>query len=77
MLLRATLPRLFLVRETDGTDVALRVLRHSAGLTVRELARMAGVSPSYLSRVENGDVQPTDRWVRDVICQVGQCMRAA
>jgi PTS system nitrogen regulatory IIA component len=38
----------------------LRLLRVSAGLHLRDLARTIGVSPAYLSRVENGyDPAPT------------------
>lgn len=68
---------MFLMRETDGTDVALRLLREAAGLTVRALAAEAGVSPSYLSRVETGDVEPTDKWVRIITSAIGRRARRA
>lgn len=39
---------------------ALRLLRVSAGVNLRDLARAIGVSPAYLSRVEHGyDAAPT------------------
>jgi transcriptional regulator with XRE-family HTH domain len=38
---------------------ALRRLRQEQRMTARELARRAGVSPSYLSRLENGQMSPT------------------
>ena len=36
--------------------VALRLLRERAGLSQRELADVAQITPAYLSRVENGRV---------------------
>lgn len=71
---RATRGGLFPVSETDGTAIALRALRRASGLSVRELAALAHVSSSYLSRVETGDATPTDRWVRDVLSQVGNAI---
>ena len=52
---------------TVGQDIAspvalglqLRVGRKRSGLTLRELARRIGVSPSLLSQVENGKSQPS------------------
>lgn len=37
----------------------LRQLREARGLSARELARLASISPAYLSRLENGKVSPT------------------
>lgn len=37
----------------------LAALRARRGLSQGTVARLAGVAPSYLSRVENGKVQPT------------------
>lgn len=34
----------------------IRVYRESAGLSVRKLAKMAGISPAALSQLENGNV---------------------
>lgn len=36
----------------------LKTLRLSAGISLRELARIIDVSPAYLSLVENGKIQP-------------------
>lgn len=41
----------------------IRALRKKAGLTHDQLAELAGISPSYLSRAENGQVVPTDGWL--------------
>ncbi len=37
---------------------ALKIFRTAAGLGLRELARRIGVSPSYLSQIENGKLKP-------------------
>lgn len=37
----------------------LRTARQRAGLSLRELARRLGVSPSFMSQVENGKAQPS------------------
>lgn len=41
----------------------LRKGREEAGLGVRELARMAGVDPAYISRIESGKTVPRD-WIK-------------
>lgn len=41
-------------------------MREAMGLSVRELARRAAVSPAYLSLVENEKRQPTPRWLQSV-----------
>lgn len=46
--------------------MALRILREEAGLTAREVAQRAGVSESYLSRVENGTVEASAPWIGNV-----------
>ncbi|MFG1819001.1 helix-turn-helix domain-containing protein [Kribbella sp. NPDC049174] len=37
----------------------LRTARQKSGMTLRELARQLGVSPSFLSQIENGKSQPS------------------
>jgi transcriptional regulator with XRE-family HTH domain/quercetin dioxygenase-like cupin family protein len=37
----------------------LRTARQKSGMTLRELARRLGVSPSFLSQIENGKSQPS------------------
>jgi transcriptional regulator with XRE-family HTH domain len=43
----------------DNLGSRLKDLRLKAGLTLRELARKAGVSPSFVSQIENGKSQPS------------------
>lgn len=45
---------------------ALRVLREEAGLTARQVAQRAGVSESYLSRVETGTAEASAPWLGNV-----------
>lgn len=47
-----------------GTGI--RAMRQAQNLSLRQLADRAGVSPAYLSLVENELRQPTTRWIRDV-----------
>lgn len=55
-------------RRLSGSEV--RFLRKHAGLPARQFARLLGVTPEHLSRVENGHTQafgqPTDRLIRTV-----------
>jgi transcriptional regulator with XRE-family HTH domain len=43
----------------DGLGLRLRAARMKAGLSLRELSRQLGVSPSFVSQVENGKSQPS------------------
>lgn len=43
----------------DTLGSRLKVVRLNAGLTLRELARQADVSPSFVSQIENGKSQPS------------------
>lgn len=51
----------------------IRGLRREQGLSQRELARLASVDHTYLSRYERGDLatEPSDRWLRDVAFALG------
>ena len=40
---------------------AVRSLRHSAGLSLREVATAVGVSPTTVLRWEDGEARPTGR----------------
>ena len=55
-------------RRLSGSEV--RFLRKHAGLPARQFARLLGVTPEHLSRVENGHTQafgkPTDRLIRAI-----------
>ncbi|MBM4522481.1 helix-turn-helix domain-containing protein [Rhodococcus hoagii] len=59
---------------TSEQGRALRVLRLNARLTIDDLAEVAQVSSSQISRVENGHVQPTPKWVARVTMAIGQTM---
>lgn len=51
-------------RETPRTPgEALVYLRESAGMTLDEVAQSAGVSASYLSRVETGEKRATPGYI--------------
>jgi Predicted transcriptional regulators len=43
----------------DGLGARLKELRKHAGLSLRELARQTGVSPSLVSQIENGKSRPS------------------
>jgi transcriptional regulator with XRE-family HTH domain/quercetin dioxygenase-like cupin family protein len=43
----------------DNLGSRLKEMRLKAGLTLRELARQADVSPSFVSQIENGKSQPS------------------
>jgi transcriptional regulator with XRE-family HTH domain/quercetin dioxygenase-like cupin family protein len=43
----------------DNLGERLKDIRLKAGLTLRELARQANVSPSFISQIENGKSQPS------------------
>ncbi|MGO4488196.1 helix-turn-helix domain-containing protein [Microbacterium sp. 2RAF4] len=53
---------------------ALRVLREQSGLTAREVASRAGVSESYLSRVENGKVIAEPAWIGNVASAIAAAL---
>src|SRR4051794_38665640 len=43
----------------DGLGARLKDVRLRAGMSLRELARQAEVSPSFISQIENGKSQPS------------------
>ncbi len=49
----------------------LAAARLQRGLAQKEVARSAGVAASYLSRIENGKVQPTFKLVMQVVGALG------
>ncbi|MQA82025.1 MAG: cupin domain-containing protein [Streptosporangiales bacterium] len=54
----------------------LRQLRQARGLSARQVARQAGVSPAYLSRLENGKVSPTVSTLTRVVLAMGETVAA-
>lgn len=47
--------------ESDGIELGVRVrgLRNRAGLTIKQVAERAGISPSAISKIENNLLSPT------------------
>jgi transcriptional regulator with XRE-family HTH domain len=48
--------------------------RQAAGLSLRELARIAGVSFTTISRIENGESDPTVEMLRRILSAAGQTL---
>lgn len=63
---------LLLMQNSPALGTAIRTLRTSAGITLADLAALAGVSQTYVSRVENGRVAPTDKWIALVVTAIGE-----
>jgi len=57
-----------------GLAKAVRVLREQAKLSQRSLAERAGISASWLSRIESGDYDPTWNSMRKVAEGLGVSM---
>lgn len=53
---------------------AIRAMREAQDLSLRDLAQMSGTSYAYLSLVERGLREPTDRWLRAVKEALGRHM---
>ena len=56
---------------------AIREMRKAQNLSLRELARLAEVEPGYLSQVERGLAEPSDRWLSSVTNALGRHLGAA
>jgi transcriptional regulator with XRE-family HTH domain len=52
----------------------LRQLREQKGMSARRVAGLAGVSPAYLSRLENGRVSPTVATLARLVAAMGETM---
>jgi transcriptional regulator with XRE-family HTH domain len=48
--------------------------RYEAGLSLRELAHLAGVSFTTISRIEGGDTDPTVEMLRRILAGAGQTL---
>ncbi|MDD4873681.1 MAG: helix-turn-helix transcriptional regulator [Dehalococcoidales bacterium] len=55
----------------NGLGEALRQQRVAIPLTLQELARMGGVSPSHLGRIERGERYPSARVLRKIAKPLG------
>lgn len=52
----------------------LRLLREQKALSARQVAELAGVTPAYLSRLENGRVSPTVATLARLVAAMGETM---
>ena len=52
----------------------LRQLREQKALSARQVAELAGVTPAYLSRLENGRVSPTVATLAKLVAAMGETM---
>lgn len=50
----------------------IKMARKAQGLTLREVAAMAEVDYSMLSKVERGEVDPSARWLKAVTEALGR-----
>ena len=55
----------------DHVGARMRAIRRERGVAGVELARRAGVSPSYLSRLENGHLSPTVSTLTRIMAALG------
>jgi predicted transcriptional regulator len=55
----------------EPTQTAIEESRVALGVSIRELAREAGVDHTYLSRYERGEVTPSRSWLRRVALAIG------
>jgi transcriptional regulator with XRE-family HTH domain len=62
-------------RREPTVGIRLRALRRDRGLSGREVAERAGVSATYLSRVENGRASPTVATLTRVVQAMGASVR--
>ena len=58
--------------ESDGVGARLRAARLAKGLTARQLAAQAEVTPAYLSRLETGQLSPTVSTLSRVMQALGE-----
>lgn len=58
------------------TGEALRTLRKAAGLTLADVAEIAGTAPAYLSKVESGVLIPADAYIGRVMAAIARAFSA-
>jgi transcriptional regulator with XRE-family HTH domain len=63
-------------RVDAALGIRLRELRRERNLTAREVAKRAGVSAAYLSRLENGKVSPTVATLTRIVKAIGESIGA-
>ena len=57
--------------------LVIRTMRQAQGLTQRQLAALADVDHTMLSRVERGQVEPSSRWLKAVTDALGRNLAGA
>ena len=62
--------------DAPAIGATVRVLRTEAGLTLRQLASLAEVSPHYVRQVEAGTKTPSRQWVSRVSIAIGKHIAA-
>lgn len=73
----------FSARDLDGLFDRLKpahglaVLRRAAGMTVDDVAYLAGISSAYLAQIENGDTRPTSELVRHISAAIARDLSRA
>lgn len=60
--------------EDGDVGPRLRALRERKGLTARQVAELADLTPAYLSRLENGRVSPTVATLARLLSAIGETM---
>lgn len=65
------------MQQTYPSGTVIRVMRKAQGLTLRQLAALAEVDYSTLSRVERGEHEPSARWLKAVTDALGRHMAGA
>ncbi|MFF2026602.1 helix-turn-helix domain-containing protein [Streptomyces sp. NPDC058171] len=68
---------LFPMQRTNDLGKGIRDLRERAGMTIGDVAREAGISPTYLSNVENGKREPRSEWVGRVVTAIADRLTGA
>jgi transcriptional regulator with XRE-family HTH domain len=58
--------------DNEAIGARLREIRQAKGLSAREAAERAGVTPAYLSRLETGKLSPTVASVSRVMQALGR-----
>lgn len=66
-----------MAKQSIPTGESLRSLRTLAGLTLSEVASLAGTSIAYLSKVERGEFVPTKRYVAQVTSAIASVLAEA
>ena len=64
-------PRANALGESSGLGPRLRAIRRSRGLSLRELARRLDLSPSSISQIETGKMQPSVRTLYALVSEFG------